>query len=500
MGKSRTVISGISWTIIQNLTNILYGIVSVPFLINYFGNEEYGLIGIATSVNVYVQLLDLGMTNSVVKFLSESLEKKESDKTQKLFSFTFSFYTILGLLNTIILIILSLFTDKLFNVTPDQALTLRNLLLVLSANATFSWISVCVDQILYADELISWSRKRMTFLKLFQFVILLATLYMKLSIEAYFFCYVFLATLIMPVSIHKIKKVLPYLKFAYKIDVETVKLILPYIFGIFSFSIFQFVASSTRPVVLGNIIGPSAVTEYTIISTIASVVVMITGTFTQVLIPVITKMKTSGNEEGITIVINKGTEYANYLISLIVFLIIVSVSDILSLYVGKNFIHLSTWCTIWLCMLLLSHRNVLTSMVYAQSRLRSITIMGAFAMLVALISYYFLVPKFGVGGVIIGYLFHDVIHTLFYYSYFYPKILNRNLKFLFSRRIMPTWFCAAILCLAIHYLVIFENNYINIIVKSLLFVIFYIFSILYLINRKEDRTFMYAFVLNSIKR
>ena len=45
MSKSRTIISGIFWTIIQNFTSILYGVVSVPFLINYFGNEEYGLIG-----------------------------------------------------------------------------------------------------------------------------------------------------------------------------------------------------------------------------------------------------------------------------------------------------------------------------------------------------------------------------------------------------------------------------------------------------------------------
>ena len=234
MSKSRTIISGIFWTIIQNFTSILYGVVSVPFLINYFGNEEYGLIGIATSVNVYIQLLDLGMTNSVVKFLSESIEEKNANKTQKLFSFTFSFYTILGLLNTIILIILSLFTDRLFNVTPDQAITLRNLLIVLSANATFSWISVCIDQILFADELISWSRKRMSLLKICQFAILFVTIHLRLSIELYFFCYVFLATLILPISIHKIRNLLPYLKFSYKIDIETVKSVIPYILGIFS--------------------------------------------------------------------------------------------------------------------------------------------------------------------------------------------------------------------------------------------------------------------------
>lgn len=62
---------------VQNIVNILYGVLSVPFLIGYFGKEEYGLIGLALSVNVYMQLLDMGMTNSNVRFFSEYIAKDD---------------------------------------------------------------------------------------------------------------------------------------------------------------------------------------------------------------------------------------------------------------------------------------------------------------------------------------------------------------------------------------------------------------------------------------
>ena len=108
MSKGTTIASGVSWSIIQNIVSILYGIVSVPFLINYFGKAEYGLIGLATSVNVYVQLMDMGMSSTNVKFFSEFLVNGDKDKIQRLFSTMHSMYLIIGFINSVILFVLSI--------------------------------------------------------------------------------------------------------------------------------------------------------------------------------------------------------------------------------------------------------------------------------------------------------------------------------------------------------------------------------------------------------
>ena len=58
MGSSKKIVSGVVWSTIVNIVNAVYGFIAVPILINHFGKAEYGLIGLAMSVNVYMNLMD----------------------------------------------------------------------------------------------------------------------------------------------------------------------------------------------------------------------------------------------------------------------------------------------------------------------------------------------------------------------------------------------------------------------------------------------------------
>ena len=62
MGSGKQIAKGIAWTIVLNLVNGVYGFISVPILIAYFGKTNYGLVGLAMSVNVYLRLMDFGGT------------------------------------------------------------------------------------------------------------------------------------------------------------------------------------------------------------------------------------------------------------------------------------------------------------------------------------------------------------------------------------------------------------------------------------------------------
>ena len=473
MGKAKTIVSGVAWTIINNVVSIVYGIISVPFLINYFGKEEYGLIGIALSVNVYIHLLDMGMTNSNVRFFSEYMSKKEDGNLQNLFNLTHLFYLIVGVLNTFILFGISFFVSDLFKVTPDQAITLRNLLWVLALNATFSWVSACFDQLLTAKELLSWIKCRSTVLKLMQFIVLLATILFKLPIETYFFCYIFIVTVILPLTIIKTRKVLPRLKLSIGYDSDMFHTIFPYAFSIFSFSIFQFCAFNFRPLFLGSLSGPASVAEYSIINTIASVVTILSGSFMQVLLPIVTKMKVNSEDKGIKRIMQDGSRYVTILLSLIIFLLVLSMDELLTLYVGEEYTSLAKWTSLWLCTLLLSHRNVMTSLVFTETKLKSVAYMGAGAMVVAIVLYLALIPVLGVGGVVIGFLTHELIHTFFYYIYFIPHHFSLSTLNVFTRSVLPVWM-VCVLALFVSMFVFMNINLhplLSIILKSLLFML-----------------------------
>lgn len=501
MKKSKTIITGVVWTIIQNIVSILYGIVSVPFLINYFGKEEYGLIGLAISINVYVQLLDMGMTNSNIKFFSEFIEKKENRKVQSLFSLSTFLYVLIGIINTIVLFGFSFFTESFFKVDPDQAIVLRNLLWILALNATFSWISTCFDEFIRANELVSWIKLRITLLKCLQFVVLLSTMIFHFSIELYFLLFTFTSTMILPWSMVKAKEIMPSLKVKPAFNKEIFKQVFAYAVGVFSFGIFQFLAFNFRPLFLGNISGPGAVAEFSVMMTIASVVTLLSSSFLQVLLPTVTRMVVSNDRKGVEFIACKGTKYVTILITLVIAVLIVNMNDLILLYVGNQFLQISNWMIIWLLTLLLSHRNVMSSFVFTQNTLTSVAIMGAVAMIVAIMSYILFIPRYAVGGVVIGFTLHEIIHTLFYYLYFMPKYLKLNTYLIFRESVLPIWLCFAIL-ITMFFLFssyIHMQSLIKITITSVIFTIVYIFSVWKVVLKNDDKKLIYNLLYNRKK-
>ena len=128
MGSSQKIVKGVAWTMLVNVVNAVYGFISVPILINHFGKAEYGLIGLAMSINVYLQLMDMGFNSTNVRFFSTWLAEKKQDKVKKAFQTSLSFYGSIGFLNALILFVFSLFTGSIFNISPEQDVIIKRLI------------------------------------------------------------------------------------------------------------------------------------------------------------------------------------------------------------------------------------------------------------------------------------------------------------------------------------------------------------------------------------
>lgn len=496
MGKAKIIFSGMAWTTIQNIVKILYSLIAVPFLINFYGKEEYGLIGLAMSVNAYITLLDMGMTNSNVRFFSEYLAKGDSVRVQRLFGLTHLFYLVLGIINTILLFGASFFVESFFKVTPDQAVILRHLLWIIALNATFSWTSVCFDQFLRANELIDWIKRRVTFLKLMLFIVLLCAILFKWPIEWYFFGFTFMGTIILPWTMIKVRKVMPSLHFSYRYDGEMLRTILPYALSIFSFAIFHFFVTSSRPLFLGNMVGPGAVAEFNIMLAITSVVTIFTASVMQVLLPILTKMQVRHDDQGVQSMMLTGTKFSSIFVSALIFLLAISAKELLTIYVGEEYTSLSFWLIIWLLTLLLSHRNVMTALVFTEKRLKSVSIMSAIAMTAALTLYSLLVPLYGVGGVVIGYAVHEIIHTLFYYIFFLPKYFNINTKQIFTNAVLPSWLVLGSIGFAICFIgeqII--SFWASLVVKTSLFIFLFLLSSRLILLSSKDTNLLKSLII-----
>lgn len=488
MGSAKKIASGVIWSLAVNLVNAIYGFISVPILINHFGKSEYGIIGLAMSINVYMQLMDMGFNSTNVRFFSSWLTKKDYVKTNKLFQTSLGFYGIIGLLNALILIGISCFSSSIFNLTPDQDQILKKLFYILAASAFVSWFSSCFDQLIKATENVAWIQRRTIIPKLLQIFILFITVYGNLSISIYFFLTTFALFSIIPMSVSKIKKETPFISFFPRIDKATLKEILPYCLNIFSFSIFQFSFYNLRPVFLGIQGSMESVADYRILNGIIGVVSMFGSVFLNALLPSAAKAVSQNNKEAYYKVAYDGTKYISIVLSFCAFGMMTVGKEVITMYVGTSYLYLIPWFNIWLICTLGVHNQAISSLILAGSDIRAITYNTCLASSIGLLGSWILIPYCQIGGVIIAFMAYLLIQYLFYYFYYWPKKMQINSKQVFMKSFLPPVIYGTIIYLIINefFTILSEKAFISFLSKGLIFSILFLIAC-YCIFSKEER-------------
>ena len=433
MGSTQKIVSGVVWSTIVNIVNAVYGFIAVPILINHFGKAEYGLIGLAMSVNVYMNLMDMGFNSTNVRFYSAWLAEKKYDRLRKGFQTSLSFYGVIGLLNALIMLIVAFFASSIFNVTQEQNVVLQHLMYILAATAFCHWFSSCFDQLIKATENIAWLQKITLSTKVLMIIVLAATVIFNLSIELYFALTMLAQLAIVPMSISKIKQLTPFLSLIPKWDSSSFNEMLPYCMNIFSFSLFQFSFYNLRPVFLGIQGTIESVADFRILNGIIGVVTMLGGAFTGILLPSSSKAVANHNKEAYYRMAYDGTKYISILCCFCCFGMMSVGSEILTMYVGESYLYLIPWFNLWLLCTLGTHNQAISSLILAGTDIRAISYSSIVASVVGLLVAWILIPYYNIGGVCIAFAVYCIIQLLFFYLYYWPvKMKISSTKVLFK--------------------------------------------------------------------
>lgn len=489
MGSASKAFRGMLWSVAVNLVTALYGFIATPLLIKYFGRSEYGLIALATSINAYMQLMDMGLSSTNVRFFSNWLAKGDTVRVTKLMQTCTSFYGFVGLINAVILVIISFFIPEIFNVTPEQAVILKQMLWILSIVAVINWFTSCYGQLISATENVAWIQKRTLITKILLIVSVILTLKFRLSILQYFILTLIAGIAVLPATIVKVKRLTPYISLCAKFDKETFKEILPYSLGIFSFGIFQFTFNNLRPVILGINGNIAAVTDYGVMTAIAGLVSMVGGVFIGALLPASSRIVANNNTEKINQLAYKGTHYITIILCFCAFGLMSIDKDLMMLYVGEEFMHLIPWLNIWLFLTITGNVSCISSIILAGTNIKPLVYSSFVASASGLIACWFATPLYQAGGAVLGMIIYNLIQQLFYYLYYWPKILNIDSLKIFIRTDVP-FICLGIgLVTIIEFIPHFSNHWANVFTFGAGFALVYIIAVYMLLN-KEDKSYI----------
>jgi O-antigen/teichoic acid export membrane protein len=122
-------------------TDILIGLVLLPYNVAHLGKSEYGLWMLVASVTTYASLLELGYGGALTKYVARYRALRDPLALNQIVSTTLALYTGIGLIVYGAAAAVAFNLDHLFNISAGQAATGRTVLLILGAYvaATFAF-------------------------------------------------------------------------------------------------------------------------------------------------------------------------------------------------------------------------------------------------------------------------------------------------------------------------------------------------------------------------
>ena len=500
MSTINKIADGVIWTIASKFLSAAYAFVAVPILIGLYGKADYGLIGLALSINIYMTLLDLGFSNTNLRYFSNYLAKNDIENVRRLFGTSITFYGSIGIINALIIFGISFFVGDIFQVTPEQVVILRSLLYIIALNAIFNWYTSCFGQLIQGAEYVDFFSKISFIGNLLNVVVLALTLIFKFSIVEYYAGLVFLGLIYRTIlSIRKIKAIIPDISFRPHFDKNLFKETLPYSMNIFSVSLLTWGALQLQPILLGIRCNSSEVADYNIIFSIYTFLGFIGGSFNSAIFPSVTKAVTLHNREVIERVAYQGTKYLVIVISFVTFGYISVSPDVMHMYLGDSFMYLVPWMDIYFINLLGSHNAGMSAIIYAGTDIRLITRYSAFSYITMVIVFWFLIPYYGARSIAISGTLCNVMQMSFYYFYYWPKKLQINSRYIFFRDLLPFMMMGIFVTFVLRMFTVSDSHLIQFLVKGTMFVLIFS-SIVYMMIERKDREFFGWFVKVKLLR
>lgn len=139
---------------------VFTGMFFTPFLIRSFGQAEYGVYSLVGSITAYLYLLDMGMGNSVIRYMAKYRVQKDDKKQSALMAVTLVFYFCIGILIITIGVVLKNNFQEIFarGLSPEQIERAKVMLSVTMLNAAVTLMLAPFHKTIIAFEHFTFSK------------------------------------------------------------------------------------------------------------------------------------------------------------------------------------------------------------------------------------------------------------------------------------------------------------------------------------------------------
>ncbi|WP_053373000.1 oligosaccharide flippase family protein [Paenibacillus sp. FJAT-27812] len=438
------------------ITSNLVAFFLTPIMILTWGDAEYGLYKLMFSFMAYFFLMDVGIANSIVKFISEYTTKEETEKESNYFALLLFFYALVSLVILSMGYGLSRILPYMYQNTLSYSEIKmgQNIILLLPILAIGTIFMNFFIGILRGHQkhifinLINLCKTLVRFLLLYYALILHNNIINIIVLDIIIcFCFTFL--------------VLLYVIFKIKLTPKIKGINFVFVKSIFSFSGYMFLATigfqifwSVDSIIIGSILSTEMVAIYSIGTLFIVLFQTLSSVTNQIIAPEVMKMVYSNvdkNEMNQLMVDVGRIKFFIILLPMIGFVFLGN--HFISLWVGRGFELAYVVALIVIVPQIFSFiQDVPVAAMYAKNKHKWYSITILFAGLLNCGLTIIMVNLIGIIGAAIGTTFAFVFIFVFYASFFYKKTLDFDMKRLYLEVILkhiPSVLLVSILSLII---------------------------------------------------
>ena len=328
---------------INIFVQIVVTLIYVPITIKLIGQSEYGLYSLVVSFMSYFSVLDMGFGNAMIRFVSRSKARADSEQENAINGLFLFLYSIIGIIAVILGLIVILNVKNIFSVglTINEINKARVLMIISITSLAVSFpLSVFDSYIMACEKFVV-----IKFLNLLKNILTPVTIIIFLYF-GYDSIAMVLITGIYKVSMHLlnmffcIKKLNMKIKFNRKnINKTLLKEIVFYSFFIFLNILIDNLYNNTDKVILGSLCGTLAVSVYAVATTITSMNVNFSTSISGLFLPRVTKLiETKDYQKKLSDLFIKISRIQLYIMTLILSGFIIFGKHFLTLWVGKDYL------------------------------------------------------------------------------------------------------------------------------------------------------------------
>lgn len=271
----------------------LIGLFYTPYMLRMMGQNEYGLYSIVASVIAYLTLMDMGLSDAVIRYsVKYRVEGRETEQPQLLGTFVY-IYLFIGTVVALVGLLLSFNVEGLFgnSMTSEEISKARIMLFLMSANLALSFYFCIYGSIILAYEKFVVQKLLQILRIVLVTAVMIALLYYGYRAISLIVTQTVVNILIIVINIWYCRRKLNVrISLRGKIDFSRLKEILTFSFWVFAFIIVERIYWSSGQFILGVTVGTVGVAVFSAAITLEHMYMGMANSISGVLLPKITNL------------------------------------------------------------------------------------------------------------------------------------------------------------------------------------------------------------------